>query len=187
MLNPRLASRYAKSLLDLAIEKNELEKVYQDMDYLQSVIRGNRDFSNVLKSPVISPDKKEAILKAVTGDRIGQLSSTFISLLIRKGREAVLPEIADSFIDQYKKHQNIYTVKLTTASPVSDAVKEGIVNQVRSQSDMKNIELTTAVDESLIGGFVLEVGDQLVDASIAYDLNAIKKQFLNNDFIYKIR
>ena len=98
-----------------------------------------------------------------------------------------LPEITTAFIDQYKERQQIYPVKLTTAAPVSEEVKQTIVEQVRSQSHLQNIELTTAVDESLIGGFVLQIGDKLVDASISYDLNVIRKQFLNNDFIYKIR
>lgn len=187
MLNPRLAFRYAKSLLDLSIEKGQLDAAYDNMLFLQAVIKNNRDFVNLLKSPVISADKKQAIIEAVTNGKIGELVASFNKLLIRKGREANLPEIAQSFIDQYKKHKQIHTVKLTTATPVSEEVKNEIVNKVKSSSDMKNIELTTAVDESLIGGFVLQVGDKLVDASIAYDLNAIKKQFLNNDFIYKIR
>jgi F-type H+-transporting ATPase subunit delta len=187
MLNPRLAGRYAKSLLTLAIEKNQLDSAYKDMQFLHSVSKLNREFVTVLKSPVISPDKKESILEAVTNGKISELTSLFIRLLIRKGREMNLPEITSAFIDQYKENQEIHTVKLTTAAPVSEEVKQAIVNQVKSQTSLKNIELTAAVDEDLIGGFVLQIGDTLVDASIAYDLNVIRKQFLNNDFIYKIR
>jgi F-type H+-transporting ATPase subunit delta len=187
MMNPRLAGRYAKSLLGLAIERNQLEDAHDDMLFLQNVCKSNREFTVVLKSPVIPPDKKEAILEAVTKGKIGALTDSFIRLLIRKGRETNLPEIASAFIDQYKAYKQIYSIKLTTAAPVSDEIKKEIVEKVKSQSDMKNIELTAAVDEDLIGGFVLQIGDTLVDASVAYDLNAIKKQFLNNDFIYKIR
>jgi F-type H+-transporting ATPase subunit delta len=187
MLNPRLAVRYAKSILGLAIERGELEKVYNDMLYIQSLSKSNPDFVAILKSPVINPDKKLAIIEAVTKGKISELTFSFIRLLIKKGRELNLPEIANAFIEQYKQYQQIYSVKLTTASPVSDQVKQEIMDQVRSQSHMKNIELTTDVDEDLIGGFVLQIGDTLVDASVAYDLNTIKKQFLNNDFIYKIR
>jgi F-type H+-transporting ATPase subunit delta len=187
MLNPRLAARYAKSLIDLSLERGELDTVYKDMEYLSSVTKQNKEFVTVLRSPVITPDKKEAILQAVTNGKISELTASFNRLLIRKGREAVLPEIAKAFIEQYNEYKQIYTVKLKTAVPVSEELKNEIVSQVKSQSDMKNIQLTTEVDESLIGGFVLEVGDRLIDASIAYDLNAIKKQFLNNDFIYKIR
>lgn len=187
MLNPRLATRYAKSLLDLAIERGQLDEVYKDMQYLQAVTKQNHEFVVVLKSPIISSDKKEAILGAVTKGNISVLTASFITLLLKKGREMNLNEITGAFIEQYKKNQNIYSVKLTTATPVSDEVKNEIIEKVKEESEMKNIELTTAIDENLIGGFVLQIGDTLVDASIAYDLNAIRKQFLNNDFIYKIR
>jgi F-type H+-transporting ATPase subunit delta len=187
MLNPRLAGRYAKALLDLAIEKGMLEAVNDDMLYLQQISRTNKDFVNLLKSPVISSEKKVAILGAVTAGKIGELTNSFISLLIRKGRELNLPEIANAFVEQYKTYNNIYSVKLTTAHPISDTLKQEIVDKVKSQTEMQNIALTTETNEELIGGFVLEVGGTLVDASIAYDLNTIRKQFLNNDFIYKIR
>jgi F-type H+-transporting ATPase subunit delta len=187
MLNPRLATRYAKSLIDLSLERNELETAHKDMQYLQAVCKGNRDFVALLKSPVITPDKKQAIIEAVTNGHISELTALFNRLLVKKGRESNLPEIAQAFIEQYNKHKQIFSVKLTTASPVSDEVKQEIMDKVKSQSDMKTIELTTEVNEELIGGFVLQIGDQLVDASVAYDLNNIRKQFLNNDFIYKIR
>ncbi len=187
MLNPRLAGRYAKSLIDLSIERGELENVYNDMQYLQAISTGNRDFVNILRSPVISSDKKQSILESVTQGKIGELTTLFNRLLVRKGREANLPEIAKAFIEQYKEKRQIHGVRLTTAAPISDSVKQDIVEKVKTQTGIKNIELTALVDEDLIGGFVLQVGDTLIDASISYDLNAIKKQFLDNDFIYRIR
>lgn len=188
MQNPRLAGRYAKSLIDLAIEKDALEQVYNDMLLLQNIFKNNREFVTVMRSPVILPDKKEDIFQAVAkGGRLSQFTTLFFQLLIRKSREANFPEIVNAFIEQYKLKKNIQTVKLTTAKPVSEEVKQEIVRKVQAQSPTKLIDLKTEVKEDLIGGFVLEMGDTLVDASIAYDLKAIKKQFLNNDFIYKIR
>ncbi len=186
MRNPRIAGRYAKSLIGLAVEKNQLEQIYKDMLYLQSLTL-NRDFANLLRSPIIQPDKKLSIVNAVVGGKLTEITAGFTRLLIKKGREEVLPEIITSFIEQYKKHKNIYTVKLTTAVPVSDQLKQSIVKKIQGQSSMQNIDLVTEVQESIIGGFQLEIGDTLVDASIAYDLNKIKAQFMNNDFIYKIR
>lgn len=187
MPSPRLAARYAKSLIDLAIERNQLETVYNDMLFLQSLCKASRELVTILKSPVVNADKKEAILSAITAGKISELTEAFNRLLINKGREEHLPEISGSFIDQYKVKKEIYTIKLTTASPVSDELKQEIVRKVQSQTSMKNIELKTEVKEEIIGGFVLELGNTLVDASIAYDLNKIRSQFLNNDFIYKIR
>jgi F-type H+-transporting ATPase subunit delta len=187
MRNPRLASRYAKSLLDLSVEKGHLEEVYADILWLQAVCKNSRDFVSLLRSPVIKADKKEKIVAAVIGSKVSSITNAFTNLMITKNRESHLPEVITSFISQYKVHKNIHVVKLTTASPVTEELKNRIISQVKNTSDMKNIELETSVDESLIGGFVLEAGDKLVDASISYDLKHIARQFENNDFIYKVR
>ena len=187
MPNPRLAARYAKSLLDLSIEKDQLEQVYADMQWLQSVCKSNRDFINLLKSPVISGDKKIRILEAVAGGRLNKLTTGFNALLVNKSRESNLPEIVAAFISQYKEYKNIHTVKLTTATPLSEATRTAIIVQVKKTGGYQNIELEEKVDKNIIGGFILQVDDKLVDVSIAYDLKNIAKQFDNNDFIYKIR
>jgi F-type H+-transporting ATPase subunit delta len=187
MPNPRLALRYAKSLLDLAVEKGQLEQVFADMQVLQQICKGNRDFVNLLNSPVINSDTKRKIVEAVTAGKISVLTSSFNSLLVSKGRENILPEIVTAFINQYKAHNNIHTVRLTTAVPVTDGVRKAILDQVKTASGFDKIELDEKVDERIIGGFVLQLGDKLVDASIAYDLKEIAKQFDNNDFIYNIR
>lgn len=188
MLNPRVASRYAKSILDLAVEKGQLETVYKDMLYLQQLTKGSREFLNLLRSPVVKADAKIKAINAVTAEgKISDLTISFTTLLINKTREAVLPEVIASFIQQYKRHKNIHTVQLTTAVPVSEALKNAIVDQVKKTSEMQNIELETKVDPNIIGGFVLLAGDKLIDTSISYDLKAIARQFENNDFIYKVR
>ena len=187
MPNPRLASRYAKSLLDLAVDKGQLEKVFVDMQWLAQLLKNSRDFSNLLRSPIIKNEKKEKIVDAVIKGRVSEITSSFVHLLITKGRESTLSEIITSFIAQYKQYNNIYTVKLTTAAPINDELKKAITDQIRKTSEMQNIELETVVDESLIGGFVLEAGDKLIDTSVAYGLKQIAKQFENNDFVYRIR
>ena len=187
MPNPRLASRYAKSLIDLAQEQGQLENVYNDVLLLQNIVKTNRDFSNLLRSPIVSADKKHKILEAITSGRVSPITTAFNKLLVSKGRESNLPEIITSFIQQYKDLKNIHTVKLTTAAPVSDNLKNAIIEQVKKTSNIQNIELETIIDESIIGGFVLQAGDKLVDASISYDLKEIARQFQNNDFIYSIR
>jgi F-type H+-transporting ATPase subunit delta len=185
--NPRLAARYAKSVLDLAIEKGELENVYNDMQLLQAACRTSQDFTNLLRSPIIKADKKEKILNAILGNKISVLATAFIKLLLNKEREGYLPEIATAFIDQYKTYKGIRTVRLTTAVPVSDELKKAIADKVRNGRNAQQIELETAVQEDLIGGFIIEIGDQMIDGSIAYELNNIRQQFQNNDYIYNIR
>ncbi len=187
MLNPRIAYRYAKSLIDISQEQNRLEEVNNDMLLLQRIIKSNPDFVTLLRSPVITADKKVKIVEAVTSGQVSTLTTAFNKLLITKGRESTLPEVIGSFIEQYKKIKNIQTVKLTTAAPISEELRATIIAQVKATSTIQNIDLQTTVDSKIIGGFVLQAGDKLVDASIAYDLKEISRQFQNNDFIYQVR
>ena len=187
MVNPRLAGRYAKSLIDLSIELGQLDEVYKDILYLNDILMKSPELVTILKSPVITGDKKQKVLDALTNGKISQVTASFNQLLIRKGRENHIADIVGAFIAQYKVNKGIHIVTLTTAVPVGEDVKRSIVSKIKEISNMKEIELETIVEEKIIGGFILESDGRRADASIAYDLAAIKKQFSNNDFIYRIR
>jgi F-type H+-transporting ATPase subunit delta len=187
MNNPRLAGRYAKSLLDIATEQNQIDAVQADMKWLKSICKSNADFVAVLRSPIIKADKKEKIIAAITTGRVSALTSLFIQLLVKKSRENNLPEIANTFIDQFNVLRNIRKIKITTATPMSAEIKESILSNVKNSSSTQNFEIETLVNEALIGGFLLEAEGKLVDASILRDLKDIQKQFMNNDYIHKIR
>ena len=187
MLNPRVAGRYAKSIFDLAVEKDLLEDVHNDMLLLQSMCKSSRDFVSLLRSPVIKADKKNQILVALIGGKVSQLTSSFINLMITKGREETLPEIVSAFVDMYNHVKGINKVKLTTAQPVSDELKQNIIDKLQAAPSLQHIELETVVKEELIGGFVLEFNNNMVDASVLRDLKDIKKQFEENIYVHKIR
>jgi len=187
MQNPRLASRYAKSLIDIAQEQNNLDATLNDVKLLDAISKESRDFTNMLRSPIIKADKKQDILNAVMGNRLSPLTNAFIKLLVTKGRETNLPEIANAFIQQYKELKNIKTVKLTTATPMSDNVKNAILDKITLSLANSAVELKEAIDPSLIGGFVLEMDDKLFDASIRRDLNDVKSQFMKNIYVSDIR
>jgi F-type H+-transporting ATPase subunit delta len=186
MSNTRLAGRYAKSLLDLATEQGQLEAVYADMKYIQAACHASSDFVSMLRSPIIKADQKNSIINEVLKNKVGSLTNSFTVLLVKKGRELELPEMAAAFIEQYNAINGIHQVTLTTALAVSEDIKKSIEQKVKTAAQFKTVELTTKIDESLIGGFVLEFNNNLVDASIARDLKDIKKQFLNNEFMSKI-
>jgi F-type H+-transporting ATPase subunit delta len=186
MPNPRLANRYAKSIVDLAIEQNQLEVVYADMKYIQAVCIASKEFTTLLKSPVIKADKKIAIIEAVTKGNVSELTNLFNKLLVNKGRESELFEIANAIIDQYNEIKGIHQVTLTTAVEVSDNIKSAIESKIKAEQGLQNVELNTKVDESLIGGFVLEFNNNWVDASIARDLRDVKKQFAKNFYVNQL-
>lgn len=187
MNNPRLAIRYAKSLIDFAIEKDQLNDVYHDMKFLHRVCNTNPDFVAVLNSPIIEEHKKNKIIDSVINGRVSKLTSSFISLLGSKSRESNLPEIISSYIDQYNELKGIHRAKLTTASKLSEELRQSFIDKIKTSNNIANIEMETVVDEKLIGGFVLEMDGKLLDASILRDLKDVKKQFQNNDYIHKLR
>jgi len=186
MQNPRLASRYAKSLVDLSSEKGQLEAVQADMQFLQQLAKTNPDVVALLKSPIVKPDKKQQILAAIFEGKLNTISAAFIRLLVAKGRERNLPEIAQEFGKQYDILKNISKVKITTAVPVDAAVLDMIKTKVQAGTD-KKVALEASVNPDLIGGFVLESNNNLYDSSVLRDLNDIKKQFAENIYVHNIR
>lgn len=188
MPNPRLATRYAKSLIDLSVERNQLEIVYNDMQFLRQVTKASPEFVNLLRSPVINSDKKQLVIDAISKGKISELTQVFIKLLINKGREEDMPEIITAFIEQYNVIKGIHKVRLITATAISDDLKNAIVSKVKKEAKLENVELDAKIDSALIGGFVLEFNNNLVDASVLRDLKDISKQFKErNVFVQNIR
>lgn len=187
MSSPRLAKRYAKSLIDLSIEMKQLEPVFNDVMFLQRITRSSREFVVMLKSPVIHADKKVKIIAAVTGDNISRFTSTFITLLCNKHREDHLPEIITSFISQYNQFKGIHTATLTTAVPVSDNIIKDFETRILNSTKVPHLNLETKVEDKLIGGFILEMEGKLIDASILRDLIDVKRQFASNEYMHRIR
>jgi len=187
MNNPRLATRYAKSIIDLAIERDQLDAVYNDMKFILRICKSNPDFVAVLRSPIINPTSKGKIIESITKTSVSGLTTAFIKLLVSKTRETNLPEIAGAFVDQYNDINNIHKVKIITAVEMSESLKTEILSKVLEEIPLSSIDLEAVVDRELIGGFILETANRSLDASISRDLKEIKMQFLNNDYLHKIR
>lgn len=179
----KIATRYAKSILELSIEQGKLELVFNDMKTLQAAAK-NRDLLLFLKSPVIHADKKIAALSAIFQGKLDSLTLAYINLLANKGREGYLPEITAQFIEQYKVLNKITSVKVTTATSMSDALLEDLRKKlIASGAATENIEIETIIDTALIGGFVLEFDNKRYDASVSHKLEELKSQFSKNLYI----
>lgn len=176
-----VASRYAKSLLQLAVEKGQLEKVYADMLFVQDVCEKHKDFVSFLNSPIINTDKKLAVLKEIFKGHLNEMSLNFFIILANKRREMYMGDIAKSFVAQYKEHKNILTAVITSASGIDATVKAKVLELVK-QTTKGEVELVEKVDKDLIGGFVLRIGDKQVDASVSRKLNNLRKTFTENPF-----
>ncbi len=178
----KVAGRYAKSLLQLATEKNEVEQVKGDILLLNATIAESKDLELLLKSPIVREDKKAAILAKVFDGKIGDMASKFVAILTKKGREALLPEICASFMDQYRTLNNIQKVTLISAVPLDDATKKALFDKVNLGED-GTLQIEEQIDPELIGGFVLKIGDKQVDASVLGSFRQLRKDFKNNPFV----
>jgi len=177
-MGTKVASRYAKALLDLAVEQKVLDKVNADMINLAEVLTDSKDLAAMLKSPVISPVKKVEILESVFTKNLDPMSMGFMKLIVKNTRAGLLPEIADSFIDLYKRHNNIVDVFITSATPLDQGTREKIVARIKMTYNGQ-LNLIEKTDASLIGGFVVRIDDNQVDASIANQLANLKNILLN--------
>lgn len=186
MQNPRLAARYAKALIDIAKEQNSLDAVLNDMNLVLKTVKSSKEFAITMQSPIIKGDKKLEILKAVFGAHLQKETTLFFDLIINKGREANLAEIAEAYIKQYNQLKHINTVKVTTAAPMDEEMKQFILAKVKQEVNGQEVNLETSVQPELIGGFVLQVGDKLFDASVRRDLNDVQNQFNKNIYVADI-
>ena len=182
MKQSRATIRYAKSLISISKEQNSLETSFNDMLLVSSVCSSNKDFVNLLKTPIVKTDLKIKILNELLAKSISDLTLSFIILIAKKKREILLPEIAECFIALYKNNKNIKEVSVVTAKPLDDDLRKEVMSYIQKQSNSK-IELEEIIDESLIGGAIIRMDDKQLDASISSKLKSLKNQFSENLYI----
>lgn len=175
----QVASRYAKSLIDLAGEQNAVESIRKDIELFLETCRENPQLQAILKNPIISLDKKANILDGLFAGKVHEMILSFFKIVIRKGRSEILFATAKEFISQYNILRNVVKATVTSASPLSqENIKQ--IEEVVKQSTKGEVILTSIVDPKLIGGFILKVGDKQFDTSISSKLNKLKKEFEQN-------
>lgn len=172
----KVASRYAKSLIDLAQEQGNLETVKQDMEQFVSVLRANKELQAVLKNPIMKQDKKSNILNALFEKKIHPSITAFFHIMVRKGRAGILYATAQEFIREYNEVKGIVHATVVSASALSsnnlDTLRKVIASEINAE-----VILTNTIDPSLIGGFVVKVGDKQIDASIVGKLKKLERHF----------
>ncbi|UOR04428.1 ATP synthase F1 subunit delta [Hymenobacter aerilatus] len=182
MSEQRVASRYAKSLLDLAEEQGNLAAVKADMDLFSQTLDESRDLRLLLRNPIVNHDKKLAILKAVFGSKVSDLTMKFLSIITQKNRESALEFIGPEFIKQYNVLKSVQVAEVITATPLTAELRTRMNTLVQQQTGSQEVQLTEKVDPALIGGFVLRVGDQLIDDSVRYRLQKLRTEFSKNPY-----
>lgn len=174
MKSTKAASRYAKALLELAIELNKVDQIAGDMKYLAEVNEETKDFQILLGSPVINSDKKIEIFDELFG-QFEELTTQFIHLITKKRREYMLAQVADSFIYQLKLYHGIVPITLISAVELDKATRDKILDKVQASINGK-LEVTEIIDETIIGGFIVQMNNTQIDASIQSQLTNLKQR-----------
>ena len=171
-----VAARYAKSIIDLAQEQKALEAVNNDMAVFLRTLKANAQLTAVLSNPIISHQKKLGILTSLFEGKVNKVTLEFFKLMINKGRGNVLYATAHEFVNQYDILKHITQATVVSATPLSEANQAKLLAEVKAAVGGE-VALEAKVNPSLIGGFVLTVGDRQVDTSIANNLKKLKKNF----------
>lgn len=180
MADFRILHRYATSLLESSIEKNNLEVVTTDFKLIVETLDHSRELQSALDSPVVRPEMKLNILKEIFNEKISKDSMDFIGFVINKNRESLLYEIGKRFIELRDDHLGIANVFITSATDFSTEQKNVLEAKLEKILD-KKVRLNFKTDLNLVGGFIAKVNDTLYDASIKHQLELLKKQFLTGD------
>ncbi|WP_228236686.1 ATP synthase F1 subunit delta [Allomuricauda sp. M10] len=174
----RAAIRYAKATLDYAVEKNAAEAVEKDMRSIAATISENKELQGLLESPIVKSEIKKNVLLEVFKDA-DEITKGLVQTMLDNKRIAMLQEVAYKYIIQYEKMKGEEVAYVTTAVPLTAELEKKILAQVTKATGNK-VSIKNEVDESILGGFVLRVGDTQYDASIANKLNGLKREFTNS-------
>lgn len=184
MINEKLSRRYAKSLFDLAEERKVSDAVFSDMELVRAVSAASRDFRKLMQNPTVNTDKKLAVLKLIFGGKVNDITLSFFTILTKKRREEYMNEIAASYISLFRAKKGITVAQLLTAVPAEETLRKQIMEIVQRDTGRK-IVLEETVDPSLIGGFILNVGDRQFDESVSRKLRTLHREFETNPFVKK--
>ena len=178
MNDSKISVRYSRALFQSALEKKIIDKVNQDMILISEICK-TTETKEFLLSPIIYPSKKSSIFHKMLEGNVEKITLSMIDLMVKNGRESYLPAVARVFIHETLKYKGITESVLTTAVKVDAKVKKqmtGLISEVYSTK----VELEEIIDPEIIGGFILRIDDNYIDASIRNKLRKIKKELLGS-------
>ena len=182
MANSRLTYRYAKALLDLAVSQNVISSCLSDMKLIKRTCNENSDLVLLLKSPIVNMDKKINVFKMIFESRLSKMTSLFVEIIINKNRESLIPSIAENFIDLHKSYNKIATAEVITAIPLDKTLKNQIESYLKTKTDFE-LDIIEKVDENILGGAIIKMGDHQLDGSIKRNLKELKNTYNKNLYI----
>jgi F-type H+-transporting ATPase subunit delta len=174
----RAASRYAKAILSLAIDENKAAAVNEDMKSILVTVSKNKELRDFLSSPVVKADQKRAVLHNIFKDANDVTKKTFDLLVANKRTEIVL-DVATSFIVLFEELNKREIATVTTAVEITADLEKKVLAKAKELAG-KEVTLEKVIDPSILGGFVLRVGDREINASVQNKIGELKRTFASN-------
>ena len=178
MSGSRAAIRYAKAILSLANSNSKSEAVYSDMQVVAKTISENQELQDFLRSEIMKSEAKKDVLHKVFSNT-DPLTKELFNLLVENKRVDIMDIVAAKYIKLYDEQMGKELATVTTAVPMTSDMELKVLAKVKELTS-KSVELQNVIDESILGGFILRIGDKQYNASIANKLNKIKREFTLN-------
>ncbi len=180
-MSPRVvAKRYAQALFELSQRQNGLDQLAVEVEALVDLYEQSRLLRNLLQTPLYAGPRKISWLRPVFEERLSPLLWNFLVLLIRRGREYLLNETGEAFLELYDAHKGRVRATVRAAQSLSSSLRDQLSQKLRQALQAQEVILTESVEPRLIGGFIVEVGTQMADLSVRGQLHQIQKNLLPN-------
>ncbi|PAU95680.1 ATP synthase F1 subunit delta [Aliifodinibius salipaludis] len=174
----KAARRYATALLELGKERDEVDELLNDIEYIHNTLEESRDLVLFLRSPVINFDDKIQALEKIFFDELEEPTKLFLKLLSRKDRINLLDQVTEAFIEKYKEHAGIITVEVFVARELSNEQQE-LLHKNLEQKTQKNVDMNITVDEDLKGGMAIRIEDTVIDGTVKHKLKELEESLLS--------
>ena len=177
MSSTRAAIRYAKAILDMATSKSAANEVSQDMTLIATTIKGNLELSTFIQNPTIKVEVKESALLEVFAS-VNNVTKGLFHLLLENKRFEILESIAVEYNKLFDEANGVEVAKVTTAIAITPELEAKVLAKIKEFSN-KKVTIENIVDTSIIGGFILRIGDKQYNASVASRLQVLKRELSN--------
>lgn len=174
-----IANAYSKALFDQAKSTGQIDKIYQEIMGIISIISENRELKNLLANPIVKGSDKKKVLEKVFSNS-NTLTQNLIALLCDKKRENELFQVADSFIKMYDQHKGISKVSVTSAIALDEGTQQKVLSYIQTALGKENVVITNKIDSAIIGGIIIKHEDKLLDLSVSSELKRIRKEIIYN-------
>ena len=173
LLSREIAEPYAQALMSVAQSNNLTEQFGDSFRALESLLEQSQDFRDFVMNPIINAEAKKSVLRQVMGDDTNPYLINFLMLLVDKRRIVFLEQVAGQYLELLRNLNQTVLAEVTAARELSEGQTQAIIDRVKSMSDARDVEIKTSINPDIIGGVIIKVGSQVVDASLRGQLRRI--------------